>query len=202
MHWHVRLALWGMWMISLRATLSVAAVAAQLFTGAPASAEIQKLMQMCPGQRLCPWFKAVVAAPKGWAEDQEFGSAHFLTALFPDKKKLGPEDPMIYVQVSLHRDNQALDENIAQNQGIWKQKEPRVKITALPDVPRGGDRAPFKVFLYENPTRPKQAFEMMAFTLEKEPDGSHYIITVVDTAVNRKAIDASREAYLAVLGGI
>jgi hypothetical protein len=109
---------------------------------------------------------------------------------------------MIYAQVSLHRDDQTLDANIAQNQGIWRQKEPRVKITPLPDAPRAGDRAPFKVFLYENPTHPKQAFEMMAFTLEKEPDGSRYIITVVDTASNRKAIDASREAYLAVLGGI
>jgi len=185
-----------------RSVLILGFAVALALLAVPASAEIQKLMQMCPGQKLCPWFKAVVAPPKGWVEDQEFGSAHFITALLPDKAKLGPQDAMIYVQVSLHRDEQTLDENIAQNQGIWRQKEPRVKITPLPDAARAGDRAPFKVFLYENPTHPRQAFEMMAFGLETQPDGAHYIITVVDTASNRKAIDASREAYLAVLGGL
>jgi hypothetical protein len=187
--------------VALRAPLSLIAVAGLLF-GNSASAEIQKLMQMCPGQKLCPWFKAVVAPPKGWVEDQEFGSAHFITVLLPDKAKVGAQDAMIYAQVSLHRDEQTLDENIAQNQGIWRQKEPRVKITPLPDAARGGERTPFKVFLYENPTHPKQAFEMMAFGSEKVPDGSHYIITVVDTAASRQAIDASREAYLAVLAGL
>ena len=185
-----------------RPVLLLGLAAALGLLAAPASAEIQKLMQMCPGQKLCPWFKAVVAAPRGWAEDREFGSAHFITALFPDKPKLTPQDPMIYAQVSLHRDDQTLEENIAQNQGIWRQKEPRVKITPLPDVARGGDRAPFKVFLYENPAHPRQAFELMAFGLETQPDGAHYIITVVDTASNRKAIDTSREAYLAVLAGL
>jgi hypothetical protein len=166
----------------------------------PTSAEIQKMVAMCQGQNLCPWYKAVVSPPKGWAEDKDFGGAHFITALFPDKAQLGPVAPVIYVQVSLHRDDQTLDENITQNQSIWRKSEPAAKITPMADSLRSDGRAPFKVFLYENPTHPKQAFEMMAFTLEKQPDGSHYIITVVDTASNRKGIDGSHDAYMAVLG--
>jgi hypothetical protein len=181
---------------------ALGAAALLAFLAHPASAEIQKLMAMCPGQKLCAWYKAVVSPPPGWAEDKEFGGSHFITALFPDQPKVGPDAPLIYLQVSLHQDNQTLEENIAQNQGIWRKSEPEAKITPLPDVPRGGEHAPFKVFLYENPTHPKQAFELTAFTLEKQPDGTHYIITVVDTASSRKAIDASRDAYTAVLGSL
>jgi hypothetical protein len=184
----------------MRRLPAAAVVAAVLLAANPAAAEIQKLMQPCPQQqKLCPWFKAVVAPPPSWTEDKEFGSSHFITALFPDKAELGPDEPLIYAQASLHRDRQTLEQNIAQNQGIWRQKEPRANITPLPDVARGAGKAPFKVFLYENPTHPQQAFETIAFTLEKEPDGSHYIITIVDTASNRKAIDASHDAFLAVL---
>jgi len=187
--------------VLLRGPLLVAITVTAL-ASAGNSAEIQKLMQMCPGQKLCAWYRADVAPPKGWVEDKEFGGAHFITALLPDQPKLGPEAPLIYIQVGLHQDHQTLEENIAQNQGIWRKSEPKAKITPLPDAPRGGGKPPFKVFLYENPTHPKQAFELTAFAAEPQPDGSHYIITVVDTASNRKAIDASREAFLAVLGGL
>ena len=186
----------------LRLLLRLAAVIAAAVLASPAhhaSAEIQKLMQMCPGQKLCPWFKAVVSPPPGWVEDKEFGTSRFVTALFPDKGELGPKDPLIYVQVSWHRDRQTLEENIADNQRLWRKSEPRVKITPLPDVARGDGKTAFKVFLYENPTHPKQAFETIAFALEPQPDGNHYIITVVDTASNRHAIDASRDAYRAIL---
>ena len=88
---------------------------------------------------------------------------------------------------------------LEQNQGIWRKSEPQVKITPMSDVTRSGGSAPFKVFLYANPTHPKQAFEMTAFGLEPQPDGSHYIITVVTTASNRKAIDDSKTAYQAIL---
>lgn len=154
------------------------------------------MMTMCAGQKLSAWYKAVVPPPKHWTEDKEYGNAHFVTAYFPDKPSL---EALIYVQVSLHRNNQTLEQNIQQNQGIWRKSEPRVKITPLAPVSRGGKRAPFMVFLYENPTRPKQAFEMVAFTLEKRPDGSHFIVTVVEAASSRKAIDDSRDAYMTLL---
>jgi hypothetical protein len=186
----------------LRLASALAASVMLTVSVVPALAEIQKRASMCPGQKMCFWLKAVVAAPAGWREDEAYGNASFLTTFLPDKAQLGPDAPLIYVQVSLHQDNQTLDQNIAQNQSLWRKSEPKAKITALADVARGGDRLPFKVFLYENPTHPKQAFEMLAFTLETQPDGSHYIITVVDTASSRTAIDGSRDAYMAVLAGL
>jgi hypothetical protein len=180
----------------------IAAAAFASLSPMSASAEIRKMAVICEGQKLCPWFQSSVVPPKGWVEDKAMGAQHFVTMLVPDKKQLGPEDPFIYVQTSYHRDQQTLDENVKMNQDIWRKSEPKVRITPLGTAARGAGKEPFQVFLYENPTHPQQAFEKMAFTSEKQPDGSHYIVTVVDTAGNRKAIDDSSAAFQAVLGGL
>jgi hypothetical protein len=188
------------WRLSALAFAAAAACAG--LSPASASAEIRKLMTVCGGQKLCPWFQAAVAPPKGWIVDKAQGEQHFVTMLVPDKKDIGEDDPLIYVQTSYHRDQQTLDANIKMNQDLWRKSEPDVRITPLGTVARGAGKAPFQIFLYENPTHPQQAFEKMAFTIEPQPDGSHYMLTVVDTAGNRKAIDDSSEAFQAVLGGL
>jgi hypothetical protein len=167
-----------------------------------ASAEIQKRMILCQGGKLCPWFQARVAPPKGWIEDKEGGAQHFVEMFLPDKKEVSESDPLIYVQTSYHRDQQTLVENVKMNQDLWRKSEPQVRIAALAPVPRGAGKEPFQVFLYENPSRPEQAFEKMAYGLEPLPDGGHYILTIADTAPTRQAIDDSSEAFQTILGGL
>ena len=147
------------------------------------------MMVICHSQKLCPWYQSTVTPPPGWMEDKDASNQHLVTMLVPDKKELSFDDPIIYIQTSLHLDQQTLDENVRMNQDIWRKSEPKARITPLGTVARGGGKEPFQVFLYENPTHPKQAFEKMAFGLEKQPDGSHYILTVCDSAANRKAIE-------------
>ena len=191
-----------MFRFSHRLGPALAIIAAIAPLSAPASAEIQKMMTACPGQKLCAWLHTELAPPKGWVEDKDDGESNFVTMLVPDKQELGDDDPLIYVQTSYHRDQQTLDANIEMNQDLWRKSEPDVRITSLGTVARGAGKEPFQVFLYENPTHPRQAFEKMAFTTEPQPDGSHYILTVVDTAGNRKAIEDSSAAFQAVLGGL
>jgi len=182
-------------------TLAIAAAMAALHPGA-GSADVRKMMVMCPGQKLCAWYQSTVKAPKGWVEDKTLGEQHLVTMFTPDKPELGPADPLIYVQTSPHLGPQTLDENIKKNQDLWRKSEPQARITPMGTVARGGGKEPFQVFLYENPTRPQQAFEKIAFALEKQPEGGVYILTVVDTASTRRAIDESNDAFLAVLGGL
>jgi hypothetical protein len=183
--------------------LGLAAAAAFAGLASPlSSAEIQKMMVLCQGGKLCPWFQARVAPPKGWIEDKDEGAKHFVAMFLPDKTDVGENDPMIYVQTSYHRDQQTLAENVKMNQDLWRKSEPKARITALAPAPRGAGKEPFQVFLYENPSRPEQAFEKMAYGLEPLPDGGHYILTVADTASTRKAIDDSSEAFQAILGGL
>ena len=191
-----------MFRFSHRLGPALAIIAAIAPLSAPASAEIQKMMTACPGQKLCAWLHTELAPPKGWVEDKDDGESNFVTMLVPDKKELGAADPLIYVQASLHRDPQTLDENIQMSQDVWRKSEPKVKITALGTAPRAGGKDPFKVFLYENPTRPRQAFEKIAFAFDKQANGDVYTFIVVDTAASRKAIDESDEAYQAVLAGL
>jgi hypothetical protein len=181
----------------------VAATAFAAFASSNASAEIKKVMSACEAQKLCAWLPATVAPPEGWVEDKESSAQHFVTMLVPDKDNLGFDDPIIYVQISYRRDQQTLAENVRMNQDIWRKSEPKVRITPLGTVARGGGgKDAFQAFLYENPTHPKQAFEKMAFALEKLPDGGHYILTVVDTAATRKAVEDSSAAFQAVLSGL
>ena len=109
------------------------AAAAALASLSPisATAEIRKMMNVCGGQKLCPWFQSTVAPPKGWIVDKAQGEQHFVTMLVPDKKELGDDDPLIYVQTSYHRDQQTLDANIKMNQDLWRKSEPNVRITPL-----------------------------------------------------------------------
>jgi hypothetical protein len=146
----------------------LAAAAALASLASPlASAEIQKMMLVCQSGKLCPWFQARVAPPKGWVEDKDAGAKHFVEMFLPDKKDVGESDPLIYVQTSYHRDQQTLAENVKMNQDLWRKSEPKVRVTALPSVPRGAGKEPFQVFLYENPSHPEQAFEKMAYGLDR-----------------------------------
>jgi hypothetical protein len=187
--------------LSLGSVLALAATMAAL-PPADASAAVRKMMSMCPQSKMCAWLHADVTPPKGWVEDKDYGQRNKVTMLVLDKPELAVEDPMIYVQTGLRAKPQTLDENIKANQDIWRKSEPTVRIIALGTVARAGGKEPFKLFLYENPTRPQQAFEKIAFTFDTQPNGDVYVFTIVDTAASRKAIDDSNGAFQAVLSGL
>ena len=164
-----------------------------------ASAEVKKLMTMCPGQKLCPWFQSTATPPEGWVEDKNAGAQNHVTILLPDKDDLDFNDPMIYVQTSYEPGTDTLDAIIAVNQAQWRKQEPKGSITPIGTAPRADGEAPFKLFLYRNPDKPKQAFETIAYGFAIQPNGERYFLTVVDTAADEAAIDRSNDAFLAVL---
>ena len=184
----------------LAALSLVAAMAALAPRGAVA--EIKKLMTMCPGQKLCSWFQSTVAPPKGWIEDKEGGRQNRVTMLTPDKPELDESDPLIYVQTSYHPGPETLDAIIAGNQALWRKSEPKGSATPIGTAPRAAGKEPFKLFLYENPSRPQQAFETIGYAFETQPNGERYFLTVVDTASTKAALEKSREAFLAVMKGL
>jgi hypothetical protein len=186
------------------ATLAALLLAVALAALAPggAAGEIKKNMTMCPGQKLCAWFQSTVTPPAGWIEDKEAGEQNRVTMLTPDKPELSESDPLIYVQTSLLPGAETLDAVIASNQALWRKKEPKGSITPAGAAPRADGKEPFKLFLYENPSRPQQAFETIGYAFETLPNGERHFLTVVDTASNKAAIEASREAFLAVMKGL
>ncbi len=74
--------------------LVVAVVLAAVGTARGASAEVKKLMTLCPGQKLCAWFQSTVTPPKGRVEDKDAGEQNHVTILLPDKDDVDFNDPM------------------------------------------------------------------------------------------------------------
>ena len=186
------------------AAFAAFALAVALAAPAPggAAAEIKKNMTTCPGQKLCAWFQSTVTPPAGWIEDQEAGERNRVTMLTPDKPELAASDPLIYVQTSYQSGAETLDAIIAGNQALWRKSEPKGSITPAGAAPRAEGKEPFKLFLYENPTRPQQAFEAIGSAFETLPNGERYFLTVVDTAASKAALEQSKDAFLAVMKGL
>jgi hypothetical protein len=181
--------------------LALAALSA-LAAPTAAQAEIKKMMLLRAG-KLCPWFEATVTPPKGWILDQKETETDLVTILLPDKKNLSPSDPLIYVQTSYRPDATAFDDIVADDlANLRKESTARAKMTPIGEAPRAAGKAPFKVFLFENPDKPRQAVEKIAYALETLPNGERYFLTVVDTAADRHAIDESSSAYLEILAGL
>ena len=159
-------------------------------------------MTICPGQKLCAWFQSTVTPPKGWVEDRDAGAQNHVTILLPDKDDVDFSDPMIYVQTSYEPGADTLDAIIAVNQAQWRKQAPKGSITPIGTAPRADGAAPFKLFLYQNPDQPKQAFETIAYGFATLANGERYFLTVVDTAADKAAIDTSNDDFLAVLKGL
>lgn len=160
------------------------------------------MISACPGQKLCAWYLSTVTPPKGWVEDKDAGERNHVTILLPDKDDLDFNDPMIYVQTSLEAGTDSLEAIIAVNQTQWRKQEPKGSITPAGTAPRANGAEPFKLFLYRNPDKPKQAFEAIAYGFTTQPNGERYFLTVVDTAAAKAAIDRSNDDFLAVLKGL
>jgi hypothetical protein len=81
-------------------------------------------------------------------------------------------------------------------------QEPKGSIAPIGTAPRADGAAPFKLFLYRNLDKPRQAFETIAYGFATVPSGERCFLTIVDTAANKAAIDRSTDDFLAVLNGL
>ena len=67
----------------------------------PASAEIGKFMRPCE-QKLCPFFRASLAIPKGWQEDQVATEKLNMQVLVPRGKIYDNAEAVIYATVTFN----------------------------------------------------------------------------------------------------
>src|SRR5262245_22945427 len=67
----------------------------------PASAEIEKFLRPCE-QKLCPFFRASLAIPKGWQEDQAATKKLNMQVLVPRGKIYDNAEAVIYATVTFN----------------------------------------------------------------------------------------------------
>lgn len=167
---------------------------------APARAEVRNLTARCENQ-LCPWFQAVVATPKGWIVNKVIGERNRVLMFQPDRLKRDANDPLLYIMTSLQEDETSVDDFVRQSQSHWREAVSDAKIERLADVARPG-KPTAQLYRYENPSRPRQANELIAFLEGSESDGRRFIHMVVLTATNAKAIEDAEHVLKSVTAAL
>jgi hypothetical protein len=180
--------------------LAAPLVAAFVFCGATAHAEVQKFLNPCGGQQLCPSFRLIMTPPDGWVLDAEATKKNNVQMMVPKGETFANAEPVMYVQVFYHRDKQqTLDDFARVSNERWLAASAKSKITALPAVARGNGKPGFLRYLYENPAMAQQAYEIGAFGIDGDKDGNEFVLDVVMSGSSKKALDRAEKDYVAFL---
>jgi hypothetical protein len=163
-----------------------------------ANAEVQKHMQICDG-KLCPSFTLVLTPPVEWDVDKAASEENRVQMLIPRGTNFHDARAVIYVRVAVKDKDQPLADFIRVSQERWRQSVADAKISKLPPVERGNGKSAFEPFRYENPSRPQQPFEIVAFGTDTDKDGNDFILTVVMSGKDQKAIEQAQNSYLELL---
>jgi hypothetical protein len=165
----------------------------------PAAAEVKKFMQVCDGQRLCPFYRLVLTPPKDWVVEETASKQYNMQMLVPRGRTFGNAPAVIYVKVSLRDKDQSLEEFVRVSQERWRRSVPDTKIDKQPDIERANGQPAYLSFRYENPSRSQQAFEAVSFAHDKDSDGNEFTLMVVVTGSKKDAIDKAIAPYQAFL---
>lgn len=180
--------------------LPAAIAAALILSGGAACAEVQKLLNPCGSQQLCPYYQLVLTPPGGWVIDQEATEKNKVQMLVPKGKNFATAAALIYVQVFYHRDReQPLVDFARASNERWLADVKNAKIAALPPVERSNGKAAFLRFAFENPDNPQQAYEVGAFGVDADKDGNEFILDVVMSGHAKKDLDRAEADYVAFL---
>lgn len=180
--------------------LAAAAFMAALVVGSPARSEITKFMRDCGG-KICPYFRASVAVPEGWQEDQASSREMNVQIIVPKGRTFGNAGAIIYTTVQFNRDRTPIAALVAEDHANWRKKSPDVKIEHLPDVARAAGQEPFLQYQFEVPSRKAQPFERVATTADVDKEGNIFLVGIVLTATSMRALMAAEPAYLTILKG-
>jgi hypothetical protein len=180
--------------------LAAAVFMAAFAMGSPAKSEITKLMRVCGGE-LCPYFRASVAVPEGWQEDQASSREMNVQIIVPKGRTFDNAGAIIYATVKYNPDKAPIATLIAEDHANWRKKSRDVKIEHLPDVARATGQEPFLQYQFEVPSRKSQPFERVATTGDTDKDGNTFLVGVVLTATSMRALTGAEPAYLAILKG-
>jgi hypothetical protein len=169
-----------------------------LFAGA-ARAEVQKFIVKC-GDKLCPYFHIALTPPHGWVLDARATWHNKVQMMVPKGTDFASAPALIYVQVFPHRDkSQTLADFARASDERWRAHVKDAKISALPTVKRANGKPGFLRFVFENPSKKEQAYELGAFGIDTDKDGNEFVLDVVMTGADKAALDSAEKDYVAFL---
>ena len=186
--------------ISLRGSFIVP-LAALIIAGTAARAEVLKFMNHCAAQKqLCPSYQLVLTPPAGWVVDDKATAENRVQIMVPKGQNFAIAEPLIYVQVFYQPDKQQTLADFARlSNARWLAANPTAKISELPAVERSNGKPAFLRFVFENPRKAQQAYEVGALGVDSDKDGNDFVLDVVMSGNSNAALDRADAAYTAFL---
>ena len=178
-----------------RLLLSIILLAA---LGASAGAEVEKFIQIGDGQ-LRPYFRLKFTPPAGWVQDAKATQENGLPIYVPQGMNFGNAPALMYIKVSYNSDKRSIEKFIEVAHERWRAAEKETKIEKIAGEKRANGKADFQIYHFVNPSRPQQAYELMAYGEDADKDGNSYFLMIALTAAAQKAIDAAEADYRAGL---
>lgn len=192
-------------MLSAKHSLLACAIAAAIagIQAAPAHAEVKKFVYLCGGDqngvRMCPNYQLVLKGPDGWQVDKAASEKNKVQMIVPKGTTFGDAPALIYVKVSLRRKDEPIDKFIEMSHVRWKESVPDAKITRLGETERTNGKAAFVTYRFDNPSRPQQTAEIVSYGFDADNDGNEFVLMVVMTGREKKALDQADKPYKALL---
>jgi hypothetical protein len=177
-----------------------AVFAALIFCGGSARAEVQKFLNPCGGQELCASYQLVLTPPDGWVLDNKASAENKVQIIVPKGESFSTAEPLIYVQVFYHPDkHQSLADFARVSNARWLAANGNAKISELPAIDRANGKPAFLRFVFENPGKAQQVYEVGAFGIDSDKDGNEFVLDVVMTGSSKQALERAEAAYVAFL---
>jgi len=169
-----------------------------MFLASSTAAEVEKFMQIGDGN-LRPVFRLKFTPPQGWEANAE-GTKHFgLPTYVPKGQSFHHALAVVYVRVSYNENKRPIEAFIEVSQERWRNKVKDTQVTKVAGEKRANGLPDFIVYRLHNPSHPAQAYEMLAYGVDKDKDGNDYFVMISMTAMTQKAIDGAEVAFRAAL---
>ena len=137
-----------------------------------------------------------VTPPAGWFHNRE-GSRKVGLQVMTSKPT--DADALIYVEASLLRDDLVFSKIVAAAADDLRRSSRNTKVTKMPEVARKNGKPPFQVFRIENPSKPHQPLEFIAYGQATDADGTKFALTVTIAGHEARVIEGYGEIYRAFL---
>ena len=164
----------------------------------PASGEVEKFMQLSEGQ-LRPFYRLKFTPPKGWVHDADATKKFGLPLYVPRGKNFSSAPALMYIRVSYNNDKRSLDKYIDVAHERWNNKVTDTTIEKIGGQNRASGQPDFQIYHFNNPSKPQQAYELMAYGEDKDKDGNSFFLMIALSAATQKALDNAEADYRAGL---
>ena len=166
-----------------------------LLSYSAAFAEIEKFIQIGEGNLTSGFSSEIYAAARLGSERRGRGRVLGLPAYVPKGQTFHHAPAVIYIRVSYNENKRDRSFNVVSQERWRNLRSKDTQVWKIPGEKRANGQPDFMVYRVHNPSHPQQAYEMLAYGVDKDKDGNDYFVMISITAMTQKAIAEAEATY-------